>query len=383
MLIAGCKKNGGGPSSSTSPVITSFNPAQGGNGITVTITGKNFGAYLNAVIVYFNGAIANPTAVNDSVITVNVPPAATTGKIEVQVNGQSAKTATDFVILPGAWVKNNAIPDVNGRSGAYCFAFNGFGYVGGGLIGGTTNLYTDLWKYDPGGGGIWQQQPAPPIALMSCVSMVINNKVYVGIGRNKDFTNTNQFWEFDPTTGAWARKADFPGQTRVEAIGFGVGNMGYAGLGLADAGGTVQVVADWWQYDPATNTWTQKASAPTAMEHLGGFVLNNTIYAGASVNASQWYAYNPTLDTWTQKADFPGFNPLGMASFAINGKGYVMGGGAGCWQYDITTDTWLQQAFFANFRVGAEAFAIGNNGYCGGGSDSYGIGYKDLWKFTP
>lgn len=55
------------------------------------------------------------------------------------------------------------------------------------------------------------------------------------------------------------KKADYGSFGRHRAIGIGVGNRVYAGTGHLNGTGVDTWYADWWEYDPATNAWTQKA----------------------------------------------------------------------------------------------------------------------------
>lgn len=55
---------------------------------------------------------------------------------------------------------------------------------------------------------------------------------------------------------AWAQKTNFGGTARWGAVGFSIGNKGYIGTG---GEGSVPK-NDFWEYDPTTDTWTQKAS---------------------------------------------------------------------------------------------------------------------------
>ncbi len=79
------------------PVISSFTPATGPWGTTVTINGTNF---TNASAVKFNSTYAVPFTVNSTTkITVNVPQGATTGKIQVITPGGTAVSGSDFTAL--------------------------------------------------------------------------------------------------------------------------------------------------------------------------------------------------------------------------------------------------------------------------------------------
>jgi len=80
------------------PTITSFSPASGVVGTTVTINGTNFSATPANNTVNFNGVLANVTVSTTTSITTTVPLAATTGKITVTVAGNTATSASDFTV---------------------------------------------------------------------------------------------------------------------------------------------------------------------------------------------------------------------------------------------------------------------------------------------
>ena len=84
------------------------------------------------------------------------------------------------------------------------------------------------------------------------------------------------FWEYDPVTNAWTQKADFGGGPREQAVGFSIGGKGYIGTGY---NGPYR--QDFWEYDPATNTWTQKADfGGTARYGAVGFSIGSKGYIG-------------------------------------------------------------------------------------------------------
>src|SRR2546425_902173 len=89
------------------------------------------------------------------------------------------------------------------------------------------------------------------------------------------------------------------------------------------------------KYSVATGsgTWTARASMPTARVGLGVAAINGILYAvggdprgqPSGGDAATVEAYDPASDTWTAKASMPmarGF--LGVA--AINGTLYAVGG---------------------------------------------------------
>ena len=77
------------------------------------------------------------------------------------------------------------------------------------------------------------------------------------------------FYEYDPATNTWTQKADFGGTGRYYAAGFSIGSKGYIGTG-----GLVLLFKDFWEYTPATaqtpGTWTATGSMNVARAILYG-----------------------------------------------------------------------------------------------------------------
>ena len=80
--------------------------------------------------------------------------------------------------------------------------------------------------------------------------------------------------------GVWTRLADHGGVARHRASGFAIGGRGYVGLGHVNTGGN-RAYEDFWEYDPASDTWTQKANFGGGERyHATSFVIGNTGYVG-------------------------------------------------------------------------------------------------------
>ncbi|MCX5849702.1 MAG: kelch repeat-containing protein [Deltaproteobacteria bacterium] len=160
---------------------------------------------------------------------------------------------------------------------------------------------------------------------------------------------------------------------------------------------------DFWEYDPATDTWTQKADIGEGGYDFG-FSIGDKGYIGTGWNrdadgyggglTKDFWEYNPATDTWTQKADFGGGVRGGVAGFAIGNKGYIGTGGSDSalkdfWEYDPAADTWTQKTDFGGIeRAYAVGFSIGNKGYIGTGwLYDPNVGSftftKDFWEYDP
>ena len=85
------------------PVVSSFSPAEGEVGTSVTITGQNFSATASENDVRFGGVMAAaPTSTSTTSLTILVPSGARTGSISVAVGGQTGTSSTSFTVTAPA-----------------------------------------------------------------------------------------------------------------------------------------------------------------------------------------------------------------------------------------------------------------------------------------
>lgn len=87
----------GGPTTTT---IANISPMSGEVNTQVVINGTQFSSTIADNVVKFNGTVATVTAATPNNLTVTVPAGATSGKITVEVNGQTVTSAEDFAVLP-------------------------------------------------------------------------------------------------------------------------------------------------------------------------------------------------------------------------------------------------------------------------------------------
>jgi N-acetylneuraminic acid mutarotase len=178
---------------------------------------------------------------------------------------------------------------------------------------------------------------------------VVNDKIYAigGVGPGSGtggFCAFNE--EYDPATDTWTFKASMPTprslfgiavyQDRIYCMG------GYTIVGLVGVKTDVNEV-----YDPATDTWETKTSMPSARLGLQANIVKDKIYLiggyesvnGTSVGVSnRTDVYDPATDTWTSKASIP--TPVSYsASAVVDNKIYVMTSGLNQ-IYDTESDSW-------------------------------------------
>lgn len=300
-----------------------------------------------------------------------------------------------------------------GRYVSTAFSIGNKGYLAMGFY--EFGLLKDVWEFNSDT-GIWTRKadfPGP--ALYATFSFVIGNKGYVGggsVGGIDDKWHTvKEFWEYDPATDIWTKKADYPGKGVLGAVGFSIGGEGFAGTGIKKVLTDIpqdnddEYQNDFWKYNPGTNTWTKVSNFPGCPRAFStAFVIDRMAYVGTgttsyrNINTKDFYKYDPASNLWTRIANFGGNERAYVVSFSINGKGY---GGTGrgipypvsygpteeykdFWEYNPLTNKWTQKADFAGGnRTSAAGFTIKNKAYLGTGIFEFD-GYKnDFWEYSP
>ena len=99
VTVNGIASNGSQFTVYPQPVIRDLSPAAGAVGVSVTITGTNFGSSQGASTVVFNGIQATVTSWGASSIVAKVPTGATSGDLVVTVNGISSN-GFSFTVYP-------------------------------------------------------------------------------------------------------------------------------------------------------------------------------------------------------------------------------------------------------------------------------------------
>ena len=205
--------------------------------------------------------------------------------------------------------------------------------------------------------------------------------------------------EASSITYKWTQKSNFGGIARHRGSALVIGNKGYIGLGHINAVGNI-LFNDFWEYEPSSNTWTQKANFGGGFRyHTSSFTIGNKAYVGMGRDPNNVYhtdlwEFDPSTNSWTQMANMPGLPRRGAVSFAINGKGYIATGETkvspyrtnDMWEYNPSNNQWVQKASMpTNGRNSAVGFSIGNIGYVGTGRliGSPTWSTNDLWAYNP
>jgi len=151
----------------------------------------------------------------------------------------------------------------------------------------------------------------------SAVSFVIEGKGYVALGRNANGVALNDCWQYDPGSDTWTQKASLPDSSRVKAVAAVVNGKAYVGLGCYfgwynNMDNSFVMLTDFWMYDPKTDNWTKKASLPSlATDACISYVIGNDIYIGGGYNErgfpNEVWKYNTITDKWVQMNRLPSY----------------------------------------------------------------------------
>lgn len=166
----------------------------------------------------------------------------------------------------GVWYRRSDF-DGRAREDAAGFVIDNRGYLCGGYRG-KDQRERDCWEYNIDND--WWTQcadlPEEAAARNGAVGFAINSKGYVTTGytvyRDDDPLHTGGYaylkdtWEYEPATDTWKQMDDYPGDARINAIAFAIGNYGYVGTGQSKDD---KQTKDFYRFDPTAasgNQWT-------------------------------------------------------------------------------------------------------------------------------
>jgi N-acetylneuraminic acid mutarotase len=290
----------------------------------------------------------------------------------------------------GKWIKLAAFPDpseelLGAAAGGKMYVFCGLapGWVPKALV----------YEYDPATDK-WTKKK--PMALPShhVAFTEYHGKIYSFGGfvlpqsGPAAWVPINNAWEYDPANDSWKALAPMPTR-RGSPVAVTIGDKMYV-IGGAVAGPNQTAVhparphasvGTLEEYDPAGNTWRERAPMPTPRNHAIGAAANGKAYviggrvgaafiSGGSSNIGVIEAYDPATDSWSQGlARMPTARSAG-AGGAYGGRIYVTGGEYQDYRmmatlkafeaYDPATNTWQTLPSLPVSRHGLAGAVVGN-----------------------
>ena len=231
------------------------------------------------------------------------------------------------------------------------------------------------------------------------VIYVMNDKIYMGLGHTTNGDSLvnlqNDFWEYDLSDRSWRPMSDSPGCYSALMASFVYKDKGYL----------ISTGAMWEEYpmmirmfDPVSGKWTKKADFPgekvsntlTLVAEDRIFVIGGSfVYGKNPVHSNCLWEYVPDTDTWFRRADFPGTARSDMHGFVISGRLYAGFGYENMrgdwldytrdlWEYLPDRDVWEPRAGITMWKPDYFTFSAGTDqgGYIGCAKDG-------LWMYSP
>ncbi len=378
------------------PEITSLNPLEGKGQAVITIKGKNFNPVPANQVVKFGDFTAVVVSATGTELSVKLPESLAEATVFPQITVATQKTSSPVQFnLLSPWRKVTQYPGPE-RSNATAFALNGAMYIGFGESS-ETSTAKKFFKYDPATNQ-WIQLANYSTSFgtsedyQNVCGFATGSFGYVGVGSFGSF-DQGTFRKYDPASDKWTVAQTLTDKV-TSAVGFSIGDKGYVAMGQHISN---VLTGRLWEYSPASDTWTAKKSLPgPPRSEAAVFTLNSKAYVtggyacfNCSTLLKDTWEYDPATDTWTEKAGLPVARRNAMG-FSINGKGYIVGGifsggteTAELFVYDPVQNQWQK---LPNFPGGVlsngVAVAIGGKAYVGTGTIA-GQPTRDIWEFDP
>lgn len=219
----------------------------------------------------------------------------------------------------------------------------------------------------------------------------LDGKIYVVGGFEKpslsnvmSFAITRSVEMYDPSTDQWTSRAPLPIGLHHVGIGVVDGRLFVIG-GYTKSGFSVwNPVATVYAYDPATDSWTERAPMPTARGALSVTEHDGKLYAiggfDRKANNAQVEVYDPERNVWTTAAPLP--TPRDhLAADTVGGKIYAIGGRTNgdysqnltvVEKYDPLTDRWKRVSDLPTARSGITTAVVEDGIYVFGGEGAVG-----------
>jgi N-acetylneuraminic acid mutarotase len=253
----------------------------------------------------------------------------------------------------------------------------------------------------------WSSRAALPVPRTGLAAVSLTGKLYaIGGFSGSTLARVDQY---DPASNSWTRKADLRSARREFAAGAVNGKIYVAcGMSWSDPN-AVTYVTTTEEYDPAANSWTERAPCPIPPAynnvygnvHLGGASANGRLYLVAGTpSGAALYEFDPVANAWASKAS----PPFGLGEYAVaelNGQVYLLQSQSNPANpldtsklavYDPAQDLWIIRSprsgvWWAGLvATGGKLYALGGVAVQGGYSPP-GVRptrvLADVWQYDP
>ncbi|PKQ68107.1 hypothetical protein BZG01_04960 [Labilibaculum manganireducens] len=203
--------------------------------------------------------------------------------------------------LMGNWVKKDDFSGVP-RSNAVTFTIGNYAYVGCGYDG--EDRLNSFKKFDLTN-ETWTSVESPGDAFylrQNAVAFSANGKGYVGTGFDGDYTRYDDFWEYDPATETWSQAPTFIGGVREGAVAFSTDTYGVVGAGYGDLDeADKKYLNDYYKFDGTS--WISMGTHGNKLKEASSFVIGGYAYIclgqeNSSAQQDEIYKFDIEAEEW-------------------------------------------------------------------------------------
>lgn len=390
---------------SLTPVeISDFSPKTALTGGTITITGRYFSPTISKNKVYVGGVLAKSISVTNNTLSVSLSLQDTAvyesrnATVKVDVGG-NIRTFDNTLLINDKWFRRANAPlalrsqdlfcttcapsyDYNF---ACCFAIGKTAYIG-------LNNKKDFWAYNTDKNIWYKLSNFPGVPRIYGSGFVFDNKIYFGTGMSGNYSTNiaalNDWWEYDPASDKWTQKATFIGGARYTLAGYSTSTGCYLSNGFywnQNIGHTVDI----WKYNPISDVWNKeiidlKGLVQTTSYWKLAKVVNDDVYICFLDNFYGSYPsafkFNTRSNTFTTIKDFPyeAYSLHEAVSMVLNNTVYIRTYNSNFYYYDRTNNSWkfTETKIYSEINNGI-AFEVDNIGFAGLGESN------QLYEFDP
>lgn len=352
----------------TTPKIVTIEPLAGNYNDEITLNGVNFDQTLSNNSVRFGSELATIVSGSNTQLVVKVPANAPTGKISISTDNGSSMSSQVFTVTAGSWKAKANASTVLSSGSSSIMLINDVAYILKGKTNPTNGDPATLLKYD---GSVWTTKTI----YDADVNGVFWNSWGTPGGKGYVLEGNYKLMEYDPQTDSWSQKAS-PLTIASPIAGFSIGELGY-----------VLFSTEIKVYDPANNSWATKST------NYADLTITNPLFVSSGIKAylaceEGIYQLDTVSGNWTLLTENPDFRPGFHAGFFLYANSQLLLGSTGSefnetWVYDISTNKWTQKGKFPLARHGAVSFTIADQFYVGMGSEAVGpsIVRSDLYMY--
>ena len=257
--------------------------------------------------------------------------------------------------------------------------------------------------------GSWERQifTMPTGKLTFPATCLYDGMVFLTGGQKQtgqsywDAISSDKLWIFDPSSGTWDDSKKPMNTAR------GAHSMVTVNDKIYVIGGVKFPTPDWYriasveEYDPETDTWSEKSPLSIARSYCGVCVFNNKIFLFGGLDDDNngldiVEAYYPETDQWEVKSPMPTARS-GVSVHQVGQKIYVFGGGIDAYDQSLSTveiydpfyDYWSTRAsempearkYMSTAKIGDEILFFG--GLSATANTNFHIGYRDVLSYNP